>query len=92
MSEMLVMPVEVRATNGRGHTPEEWLEMLMAKLMYISDSCPDPIRTQANAFKAKIAGEIMWHMREAIRSDRLTLCNKLREAGHPEVADLIWGM
>jgi hypothetical protein len=32
---------------------------------------------------------VAFYMREAIRSDRTTVYNALREAGHPELADAI---
>jgi hypothetical protein len=82
----------VVATSNGGHTPEQWCEMLMNKIMYISDGCPDAIKSQAYEFKGAIANEILQHMKQAIKSDRLTVCHLLRQAGQSEVADYIWSM
>ena len=81
--------VKVQTTNGRGRTPEEIAENCLDRIMYVSDSAPAPIRDQANAFKDAIRPIIIFYMREAINSDRTTLYNKLRDAGHTEVAEIL---
>lgn len=81
---------KVFATSGRGHTPEEWTDMLMSRLMYISDGAPDPIKQQAYAFKGRVANEILYHIQQAVKSDRLTICNRLKAMGHSDIAEYIW--
>ena len=81
--------VKVHTTSGRGFTPEEVAARCADKLMYVSDSAPAEIRDQARAFKAHIEKVVAVYMREAIASDRTTVYNALKDAGHPELAELI---
>lgn len=81
--------VGVKTTEGRGFTPEEVAARCADKLMYVSDQAPPAIRDQARAFKAGIEKVVAHYMREAIASDRTTVYNALKDAGHPELAELI---
>ena len=81
--------VQVHTTAGRGFTPEEVAARCADKLMYVSDSAPPMIREQAQAFKVQIEKVVAAYMREAIASDRTTVYNALKDAGHPELAELI---
>jgi len=81
--------VNVQTTEGRGFTPEEVAERCVEKLISVSDSAHPAIRDQAKAFQRHMEKVVAFYMREAIRSDRTTVYNALREAGHPELADAI---
>ncbi len=81
--------VEVRTTNGRGATPEEVAARCADKLIFVSDTAPAEIRDQARAFKGHIEKVVALYMRQAIASDRTTVYNALKDAGHPELAELI---
>jgi hypothetical protein len=81
--------VLVETTNGRGFSPEQWAERLLNKIIHVADTAPPAIRDQAIAFRESIRPAIVQHMKDAIRSDRTTLFNKLTQAGHPEVAKII---
>lgn len=81
--------VFVETTNGRGFTAEEWTERLLKKLIHIADTTPPVIKDQAIAFRDAMRPAILHYMKQAINSDRTTVIAKLREAGHPDVADLI---
>lgn len=81
--------VQVHTTSGRGSTPEEVAARCADKLMHVSDSAPAEIRDQARAFKAHIERVVAHYMREAIASDRTTVYNAIKDAGHPELAELI---
>lgn len=82
-------PVEVMATSGRGFTPEEIAARCMSKLMQVSDSAPDAIREQAKAFQGMMHGVVLFYLKEAIKSDRTTLYNELKNSGFPEAAELL---
>jgi hypothetical protein len=47
------------------------------------------IREQAMAFKDQIEKVVVFYMREAIASDRTTVYNALKDAGRPDLAELI---
>lgn len=81
--------VQVITTSGRGETPDEVAARCADKLMYVADSAPAQIRDQARAFKMHIEKVIALYMREAIASDRTTVYNAIKDAGHPELAELI---
>jgi hypothetical protein len=81
--------VAVHTTNGRGFTPEEVAARCADKLISVSDTAPREIADQARAFKSHIERVVAMYMREAIASDRTTVYNALKDAGHPELAELI---
>jgi hypothetical protein len=81
--------VQVHTADNRGFTPEEVASRCADKLVYISDSAPREIADQARAFKTQVEKTVTHYMREAIASDRTTVYNALKDAGHPELAELI---
>ena len=81
--------VQVHTTSNRGFTPEEVAARCADRLMHVADSAPMAIREQAHAFKDHIERVVAIYMREAIASDRTTVYNALKDAGHPDLAELI---
>ena len=81
--------VSVTTTQNRGFTPDEVAERCVDKIINVSDTAHPGIRDQANAFKSHIQALVAFYMREAIRSDRTTVYNALKDAGHPELAEAI---
>tara|TARA_R110002124_G_scaffold69670_1_gene187133 strand:- start:4254 stop:4514 length:261 start_codon:yes stop_codon:yes gene_type:complete len=79
---MSVGSVEVRTTDNRGFTPEEVAERCTDKLLHISEQAPPVIRDQAVAYKQQMTGVIAAYMKQAIRSDRTTVYNAIKDAGH----------
>lgn len=81
--------VKVHTTDNRGHSPEEVASFCVDELIHISDSAPQAIRDQAYAFKNQMMSVITKHIKQGILSDRLTVYNAIKDAGHPDLADLI---
>ena len=81
--------VAVLTTEGRGFTPEEIADRALAKIMYVSKDANPLIRDQAEAFKESIRGVIEFYLKQAVQSDRTTLANRLREAGHSDLIKLL---
>ena len=81
--------VNVTTTQNRGFTPEEVAERCVEKIIGVSDTAHPGIRDQANAFKHHIQRLVAFYMREAIRSDRTTVYNALKDAGHQDLAEAI---
>ena len=81
--------VQVHTTSGRGSNPEELAKRCADKLVSIADTAPMAIREQAVAFKEHIEKLVAIYMREAIASDRTTVYNTLKTAGHGDLAELI---
>jgi hypothetical protein len=57
--------------------------------MEVSENAPPVIRDQAEAFKRDIEKTIALYMREAIKSDRTTIFNAIKNAGYPDLAESI---
>lgn len=81
--------VGVRTTENRGFTPDELAEQCVSKIISVSDSAHPGIRDQARAFSKHVEKLVAYYMRQAIHSDRTTVYNALKDAGHPELAELI---
>ena len=81
--------VGVRTTENRGFTPEELAEQCVKRIVSVSDNAHPALRDQARAFGKHIETLVAYYMRQAIRSDRTTVYNALKDAGHPELAELI---
>jgi len=81
---------EVHTTSGRGHTPEELADFALNKIMYVSKDANPLIKEQAEAFKNYIRQVLVQYLNKAVESDRTTLANKLREAGHSDLVKLLF--
>ena len=80
---------EVRTTTGRGFTPEEFATQAAARIVSVADTAHPAIRDQAIAYRVVIEKLLTEYLKQAVRSDRTTVYNTLKEAGHPELAELI---
>lgn len=79
----------VMATEGRGFTPEEIAERALDKIIYVGSHTHPAIRDQAEAFKDSIRQVLVYYMHEAVRSHNVTLVNKFKQAGHPELIPIL---
>ena len=81
--------VSVRTTNNRGFNPDELAEQCVEKIISISESAHPALQEQAKAFSRHLETVIAYYLRQAIHSDRTTVYNALKDAGNPELAELI---
>jgi hypothetical protein len=81
--------VMVMTTQGRGSTPEEVAERALDKIIYVGSNAHPAIRDQAEAFKDSIRGILVHYMHEAVRSHNVTLVNKFKQAGYPELTSIL---
>ena len=81
--------VEVHTTQNRGFTPEEIAERCADKIISVSDSTHPAIQEQVHAFRKRIIQLVGFYLREAGKSDRTTVYNAIKDAGHPDLAELI---
>lgn len=88
-SQTSIGSVKVFATSNRGFTPEEIAERALDKIIYVGGNSHPVIKDQAYAFKEHIRDILVFYMYEAISSNKTTLANKFREAGHPELIKLL---
>ena len=81
--------VMVMATEGRGSTPEEIAERALDKIIYVGSNTHPVIRDQAEAFKDSIRAVLVQYMHEAVKSHNVTLVNKFRKMGYPELIGVL---
>jgi hypothetical protein len=78
--------IKVRTADKGGHSPDAVAEMCVDKLMSVSTSAPPEIRLQAEAYKSQMLQIIAHYIKVAVREDRATMCEKIQEAGFPDLA------
>jgi hypothetical protein len=65
--------VMVHTTENRGHSADELAEMALDKIIYVGQEVPEPIREQALAYREKLRGILVFYMRQAMLSERVTM-------------------
>jgi hypothetical protein len=78
--------VDVHTTSNRGWTPEELADRALEKLLHVSKDADEQVKAQALVFKEQIRQVLVFYMKEAIKSDRTTICAELQKQGHAELA------
>ncbi|MCG3773071.1 MAG: hypothetical protein JW384_04301 [Nitrosomonadaceae bacterium] len=89
MAEVFTGSVSVFTSSGRGFNNSELTELLLNRLVAVSEKAPQPIRDQAIAYREAIGKLILPYMDRAVKNDRLVIANKLSALGYPEAAELI---
>ena len=75
------------AEPGRGHSPEQLADMCVNSILHVSRTAHPAIREQAEAYRMQMREVILEHMKKCVKSDRTTVYNAIREAGHPDLAE-----
>jgi|TARA_R110002074_G_scaffold78228_1_gene177036 hypothetical protein len=81
--------VEVETTDNRGFTAEEVAHRCVGKIVAFSEDAHPALRDQAIAYRDSIEKLLVIYMKQAIQSDRTTVYNAIKEAGHPTLAEYI---
>jgi len=81
--------VEVITTDNRGVSAEEYASMARHRIIKVSETAPEPIRQQAEAFGDHIEKVVAHYITQALKSDRTTIAAELNRAGYPELARAI---
>jgi hypothetical protein len=81
--------VTVETTDNRGFTPEETAKRCVDKIIGISDNAHPAIRDQAHAYRKEMETIIVLYMKQAIKSDRTTVYNLIKDSGNPKLAEYI---
>ena len=79
----------VTTSSGGGHSPEQVAELCINRLIQISDTAPPELAQQARAFRDQMLAVVLHYGRMAASEDRATVCVKLEQAGHAELAQHI---
>ena len=81
--------IRVETTQGRGFTPEEVADRALDKIIAIGGDSHPAITEQARAFRENIRKVLVFYMKESVRAHNVTLANKFRKAGYPELIKLL---
>ena len=81
--------VSVATTQDRGWSIEELAKRASDKIVFVGDQSHPAVQAQARAFKDRVTAVIAFYLKEAVEQDRLTIANRLREAGHSELVHLL---
>ena len=81
--------VQIQTTDNRGQTPEEVAERCVNKIIGVSENAHPAIREQAHAYRREMEKIIAIYMRQAIKSDRTTVYNAIKDSGNPKLAEYI---
>jgi len=65
--------VMVHTTRNRGHSAEELTGMALEKIIHVSGDMPEPIRAQVMAYKDSLRDILLFYMRQAMLSERVTI-------------------
>jgi hypothetical protein len=79
----------VVATQNRGMSPEEWVDLALNRILSISENTPMPIREQALAFQENLRTLLLFYFKKVAKSERTTIAALLRKEGFPHIADKI---
>ena len=85
-ARVTVSDVKVFTTTDRGHNPEEYAEMALAKIIHVSDTATPEVKAQARAFKDKLRIVLIHYLTEAAKADRRTVVAALQKIGHGDLA------
>jgi hypothetical protein len=88
-SPVLVGSVSVATTDHRGWSIEELAQRAADKIIHVGDQSHPAVQAQARAFKDSVKHVVAFYLREAVEQDRATIAQRLREAGHPELVNLL---
>jgi|TARA_Y100000310_G_scaffold303460_1_gene341818 hypothetical protein len=81
--------VNVLTTDNIGLDSDHWAERASSHIISISKDAPPAIRDQAEAFKENVHNVLRYYMKQAILSERTTICGTLSQKGHDDLADII---
>jgi len=81
--------IEVATTHGRGATPEELAERAVNRIISVGDNSHPLVAEQARAFKQDVKNIMVFYLKEAVRSNQVTVANAFNKAGYPELINLL---
>lgn len=85
----LLGEIKAMRVSGRGFTPEELAENALDRIISISSTADPVIRQQAEAFREHLRAVLVSYGKQCVSSNHTTVINRLRDAGHPELIQLL---
>ena len=81
--------VNVVTTDNKGLDSDHWADRATNHIISVSQDAPPAIRDQAHAYRKEMEKIIAIYMRQAIKSDRTTVYNAIKDSGNPKLAEYI---
>ena len=81
--------ITVATETNKGHSPEYRAERATARICGISENAAPHIRQQAEAYRLAIYETILYHIKQAINSERCTVRNMLIKQGNEDLANIL---
>ncbi len=78
--------VMVTTTVDRGMNREEWAEVAVRRIIFVSLDSPMPVREQALAFRESVKNILIHYFEKVARSERTTIRAILEKEGHSDLA------
>ena len=88
-TELKLGQIGVVTSQNKGHPPEFWAERCTARICGISENADGHIRQQAEAYRLAIYETILYHIKQAINSERCTVRNMLIKQGNEDLANIL---
>ena len=88
-SPVLVGGVQVETTQHRGWSVDELAARAADKIIYVGDQSHPAVQAQARAFKESVKHVVAFYLKEAVEQDRMTIANRLRDSGYPDLVYLL---
>ena len=85
-STLLVGRVRVSQTPPGGCTPEQWADIVVGRILSISDQTCGVARLQAEAFRDALRAELVRSFTDALSQQRAGICVNLERVGLGEAA------
>ena len=81
--------ITVATETNKGHSPEYWAERATARICGISENAAPHIRQQAEAYRLAIYEQVLYHIKQAINSQVVTINGELTSQGHEDMANIL---
>ena len=81
--------VNVVTSDNGGLSNDQIAEMAANKIVYVADSAPPAIKEQAHVFSDKVKDLLRYYVDLARREERATIVHTIKEAGQPDLANII---
>jgi len=81
--------VNVMTSEHGGLTSEQITELAMDKIIRVSETAPDEIKLQAEAFRTNVRNVVHHYIELARGEERATIARRMDKIGNSEMADLV---
>lgn len=81
--------VTLQHVSGRGFTPEELVDGVVDKIVFVGDKSHPAVQAQARAFRDQVRTLVLAYGEQCVASYQTTLTTQLNNAGHGDLTSLL---